>query len=196
MPIDTQLSKWGNSLAVRIRRRLSKRRGWLKAVDCRSIWLAMEALCCDPGIESIPWIDLWPVSGQGIAPDAILPHQANRELFLLRVQVLLDTAYNIGGCAIQFFGTGIFGQVVCRPHHLARFRVHQEYGALAPPDRRGIGRTGRLAYRFSQRWEGFRPALFVLLVRFGLRFLRRGGLQQVRQFVLQRSEERRVGKEC
>src|ERR1022692_1698067 len=30
-------------------------------------------------------------------------HWPNLNLFLLRVQVSLDTAYNIGGCAIQFF---------------------------------------------------------------------------------------------
>ena len=52
-------------------------------------------------------------------------------LSLLRVQIFLEAAYNVGGGAVHLVAHGSLGGIEGRPDHLARFGVHQEDGAFA-----------------------------------------------------------------
>src|SRR3954452_7827369 len=50
----------------------------------------------------------------------------NEPLLLRRGQVLLEAAYNVGGCAVEIFSGCPSRRIECGPDHLARFRVYQE----------------------------------------------------------------------
>src|ERR1039458_2760067 len=91
---------------------------------------------------------------------------------LLRVQLLLEAAYNIGGGAIHFLAGEILGRVIYGPDDLARLGVHQEHRAARAAEPGAGGGVVQRVFRFSH--QARRRWLIAGSFGFGMgRFLRR-----------------------